>query len=484
MKKDSKAPQSLQNRIHSFGLGIVLILGIAGILLGAVSIQITRSYQAALSQITDIRQLRSDIVNISKSVQDFVVNGEDNRTEGLAAWQALSQKINTTDVKMNEQTSLLMSDLRAYQKNTEDSVYRLLQITEADNLTERYQLFLSQQEDRLFLCDLLQAELIEQIANQYPAIASKQLTYVLLFSISLFCLISLTGMFSATFAHDVYQPVQKLVEHAQEMMVGNYDEQDMEVVQEDEIGHLTAAFNEMKHQIQKNFRNQEELWRMETMVQDAELKALQSQINPHFLFNVLSVATEAALLENADHTVDVIENISYMLHYGLTSVRDDALLSDELKMVRSYVFLQQKRFGDRITFTMDIPDALPLTHIPGMTLQPIVENAVMHGVEKMPTGGLVRISVLCEHDCVRIRVSDNGLGMSQKMTAALNRGEIIQSGSHSTGLGVANVRSRMEAFYGKSGLLLIESKEQVGTRATLTYLTKEDAGDDSGLDCG
>lgn len=273
---------------------------------------------------------------------------------------------------------------------------------------------------------------------------------------------------------DVYQPVQRLTSQAEKIMECDYQMEDLPVAQQDEIGQLTEAFNAMKNRVRENFQNREELWRLESLLQDAEFRALQSQVNPHFLFNVLSVATEAALLENADRTVDIIEHISYMLHYGLTSVREDSWLADELKMVRSYLFLQKERFGDRIAFLDSTPEELPVMRIPGMTLQPIVENAVKHGVERMTAGGKIEITLRQTPEAVEVCVEDNGCGIPQEKVDALNRGETVRGDSRSTGLGIANVRSRMAIFYKQEGLLKVESRDGEGTKVCLKYLVQEE----------
>lgn len=305
-----------------------------------------------------------------------------------------------------------------------------------------------------------------------------------LFAVLILCLLFLTGGFSFGLAEDVYQPVQRLTSQAEKIMEGNYQMEDLPVTQRDEIGQLTEAFNAMKNRVRENFQNQEELWRLESLLQDAEFRALQSQVNPHFLFNVLSVATEAALLENADRTVDIIEHISYMLHYGLTSVREDSWLTDELKMVRSYLFLQKERFGDRITFLDSTPEELPVLRIPGMTLQPIVENAVKHGVERMTAGGKIQIALRQTPEAVEICVEDNGCGIPIEKVDALNRGEAVRGDSRSTGLGIANVRSRMAIFYKQEGLLRVESQDGQGTRVYLKYLIQEGRQDAPGANRG
>ena len=126
-----------------------------------------------------------------------------------------------------------------------------------------------------------------------------------------------------------------------------------------------------------------------------------------------------------------------------------------------------------------------MIRIPGMTLQPIVENALKHGVEKMMGGGCIRISLTQTPEAVEICVQDNGGGMSKEQVDAVNRGERVARGdSRSTGLGLVNVVSRMAIFYGQGGLLRVESGEGNGTRVYLTYLAREEGQDVFGTDRG
>lgn len=483
-KRERSLPHGLRRRIYSFGAGTVLTIAAAGILLGSASLQSAWSNQKLLWQLREIGQLKMDISKMSESMQNYILSGEGSSAECIAVWTSLSDDIQSLETRSSRSSVLLIQDLKDYQSNTEQAFFALLYRAGSNNVTSFYQQFMAQQDNRLFLCDLLQNDLIEQMTAQYPAAVKNNVFYLTLYGVALLCLLFLTALFSFSFANDIYRPVQKLVDQAGEMMLGNFQLEDLPILQQDEIGYLTGAFNEMKSRVRANFQDQEELRRLEQLLHDAELRALQSQVNPHFLFNVLSVATEAALTENADHTVDVIENISYMLHYSLTSVRDNTLLSDELKMVRAYLFLQKKRFGDRIQFQLNEPETLPALWIPGMTLQPIVENAVMHGTEKMAAGGLIQITVTPTLSAVEICVQDNGCGMPESMVDALNRGKSLRGTSRSTGLGISNVRSRLEIFYHRADLLQVESQAGQGTCVHLRYLMGEEADHVSDFNCG
>ena len=143
-------------------------------------------------------------------------------------------------------------------------------------------------------------------------------------------------------------------------------------------------------------------------------------------------------------------------------------------MAQSYIYLQTERFGDRIAFSYEVPQEVPMLRTPGMTLQPILENAVKHGVEHMDRGGSIRVSMEQVPGAVVLCVEDNGCGIPPEKVERLNRGAAIQREQRSTGLGVANVYGRMKTFYKQEGLLRIESQAGRGTRVYLKYLIQEE----------
>ena len=432
--------------------------------------QSVKSYREIMTQLTELQSLDTQINTVTEMAQKYLLSGD---PEGcLEAWDTLNKNIGQLSISCSSPTlSLLLENLKDYQAHTHTDIQNLIQSAETARAAESYQEFLEHQEDRSFLTGHLLQHLTEQMDDEYNEIMTRNLASLVLQLLLLLGILVILFRLSWTFAQDIYEPVQKLTGQAKELMEGNYTMTDLPVVREDEMGQLTEAFNAMKNRVRENFQNQEELWRLNSMLQDAEYRALQSQVNPHFLFNVLSVATEAALLENADRTVDIIESVSYMLHYGLTSVREPSWLADELKMVRTYLFLQKERFGDRIEFVYDIQTE-PVLQIPGMTLQPIVENAVKHGVERLVSGGRIAVSLEETPEAVILCVEDNGCGISPEDVAALNRGEAVKSESSSTGLGVANVRGRLQFFYQQPNLLRVESEQGRGTRVYLNYPKK------------
>ena len=326
-------PHTLRQRIYIFGGSVMLMILLVGGLFALAAQNTIRNYQDVMLQMTNLQQTKTSINEVTEVVRGRVVNGEDNLEQCMNAWKELDHHIQTLDTSGNHAMELLTQDLRAYHENTRLVFIRLVNGTNGntEEVREQYQYFLITQENRQFLCDQLLKQMTGYMADNYTDIVQRSTMSLAAFAAMLLCLLLLTGSFSMVLADNVHQPVSRLTEQAQQLMKGDYGMEDIPVTQQDEIGRLTAAFNTMKNQVRENFRAQEELWRLENMLRDVEFRALQSQVNPHFLFNVLSVATESALMEGADNTVDIIEHISRMLRYSLTSVREESWLTDELK---------------------------------------------------------------------------------------------------------------------------------------------------------
>jgi len=274
------------------------------------------------------------------------------------------------------------------------------------------------------------------------------------------------------FSKKISDPIEKLALNAKEISNGNLNISKVEVHGEDEVAVLTNTFNQMVDDINEYVREVKDKAEIQTLLKETELKALQSQVNPHFLFNALSVVVESALVEGADNTLEFTEEISKMLRYTLSSFHRNVRLEDELKMVGYYINLQSQRFGDRMTFETDYEADIKNPEMPSMTIQPMVENAIIHGLEGKVEGGKIKISVEMKTEQIIITVQDNGKGMSKERMEKIydfenNRKHI----GHTTGIGVNNVNERLKMFYGKDDLLIFDSEENVGTTVKIIIPT-------------
>lgn len=259
------------------------------------------------------------------------------------------------------------------------------------------------------------------------------------------------------FSGQVLEPVITLADAARTLAVNQMDIPDVRVVDsDDEIGDLTHTFNRMKDDCRSLLiaqQEKEELTRelyeerlshiaAENRLSAAQLAMLKQQINPHFLFNTLTLISQTAQQEHAAETDELIRQLSVLLRRNLYDRQDWVTLRQELDTLYSYMYIQESRFLDRVAFWIDCEVAPEAYSIPTFTLQPLVENAVSHGVAPKEAGGVIRIRVVRRGGVLRITVTDNGVGMDPAVKGRLNRLEDVPVGQNN-GIGVVNVARRL-----------------------------------------
>ncbi|CAM4223348.1 MAG: sensor histidine kinase [Paenibacillus macerans] len=274
-------------------------------------------------------------------------------------------------------------------------------------------------------------------------------------------------------------PIRRLVATAKQISKGRMDTKAPESDRNDEISILCRAFNGMIDNIQRlmaeNINNLEK----DRLVKELELKTLQSQINPHFLFNTLNSISKLAYIEGAPKTSDLAVSVSRLLRYNLQKLDQAVPLREEVQHVSEYMNIQKARFRDRIKFELDVDERALDGIVPCLTLQPILENAFVHGIEQMEEGALLQLAIrLSEEGKVEIEIRDNGAGMSRETVERLLRSvreEAPRFGGkgQSTGLGTHNVFKRLHLFFDGRQQIDIDSKEGAGTtvKFTLPYRT-------------
>ena len=194
---------------------------------------------------------------------------------------------------------------------------------------------------------------------------------------------------------------------------------------------------------------------MRELTARAQMRALQAQINPHFLFNTLNVLANL-IHTNPEKAELVTEELADIFRYALESTRVEWVrLDDELRFLESYLEIEKTRFEERLVYSFDVDAAIRSLKIPPMILQPLVENAIKHGIGPKVEGGEVRISARIESDRVVMAVEDTGMG---HQSVSRHRG---------TGVGLTNVRERLQHLYGNRGSLKLEEMSPSGTRAVL-----------------
>lgn len=311
------------------------------------------------------------------------------------------------------------------------------------------------------------------------------IAYSIVMIITVICL---TKLLSNT----LINPMVRLAHCSRKIARNDFGGNDVTVENKDEMGELVQAFNKMKHATEgyintlteKNEMaerlHKEELGRieMEKRLDAARLELLKSQINPHFLFNTLNMIACMAKLEEADTTERMISSMSNLFRYNLKTSEQIVPLAQELKVVRDYMYIQQMRFGSRITYECILEVDEEEAMIPAFTLQPIVENAIIHGLSKKEQGGRIVLRVWKKDDTVIISVADTGVGIDEQKLAALSQA-LTERSTARVGIGLGNIYHRIRAMYQK-GDFRIYSKEGNGTVVQVVIPQNEQTGTDTG----
>ena len=205
---------------------------------------------------------------------------------------------------------------------------------------------------------------------------------------------------------------------------------------------------------------------MERRLQEARLKALQAQINPHFLYNTLNMIGQMSYIEGAERTTELIETFSDFFRYNVESFERDVTLREEIDSAKGYAALQRERFGDRIRYSFEADDAVNDIRVPSLIVQPLVENAISHGLRMRTGGGEVKVRVKANDEGgFEIAVSDNGCGMDAEALRTLReRAEETRGDDQSehVSIGITNVISRMRLTFGPRFSYDMESAPEQG----------------------
>jgi len=271
------------------------------------------------------------------------------------------------------------------------------------------------------------------------------------------------------------RPVNNMVETAEQISCGDFEGDPIPLEGPEELIYLEKNLNQMKQSLRERLEMISENTKLEKMVHSQEMEqmrttrelekarymALQSQINPHFLFNTLNIISRTALFEEANNTVDLIDNLASIFRYTL-EYHDDVTIEEELRFVREYLTIQQFRFADRLNFTIQCPQEFNEVRIPPLIIQPFVENAMIHGLEPKVEGGSVEILLSKEGRRLIIQITDSGVGID---ASKLN--QIQFDGKQH--IGVKNISDRLKHYYkGKANLALSRVSEEGGTKVTIS----------------
>lgn len=288
--------------------------------------------------------------------------------------------------------------------------------------------------------------------------------------------------FKAYIRKVLIKPVMALSAQAKRIAENDFSEEALVAEGEDEIAVLINAFNEMKDATRNYIDTINEKHKVEKQLVETRYHMLKNQINPHFLFNTLNLIASTAEIEDATTTEKMIVTLSRLFRYNLKSQTTVMPLEQELKVVSDYMYLQQMRFGQRIKY-VSCPDENTLqVLVPSFVLQPLVENAVIHGLSKSSKGGVIVVRSWQKDGLTWISVADTGEGMDEetyryikkKLEAPCSQNpESGKNDEKGTGIALVNIAERIQGMYHCSGVRLY-SKKGCGTAIQLYLGGRED----------
>ncbi|MEC0126028.1 sensor histidine kinase [Paenibacillus pabuli] len=289
------------------------------------------------------------------------------------------------------------------------------------------------------------------------------------FGFAVLCMAAV-AVLAVLISYRITRPLIRLKHHMIRVEQGDFSQR-VAQFSNDEFGQISRGFNRMMEEIHRLFN---EVFLLGIREREAELSALQSQINPHFIYNTLESINMMAVRQKHVEVSDMVTALGKLLRYTIDKVDRMVPLGEELAFVQSYVRIQQVRYEGKLEVIYDIEEAVTECLIPKLMLQPLVENAVYHGVEGQEDGGMIWISALKFDQELLISVRDNGKGMTQaemdELNEAISRQPANEAlrGHAGDSLGLNNIAQRLRLIYGESASLSIDGSPGQGLVVTIS----------------
>lgn len=287
------------------------------------------------------------------------------------------------------------------------------------------------------------------------------------FNILIFGLICsvLAIMLSYFFSKSISLPLKKLVQSMNLAKGGNLSV-NIKDESKDEIGEVTRNFNVMVYEIKNLMEN---VKTKEQQKRDAEFKALQAQINPHFLSNTLNTVKWLASIQKAENIESLITSLIQLLHANMGKGGTLVTIYEEIEYIKNYINIQEYRYFNKFVVNYEMEEKILSYKIPKFTLQPVVENALIHGIEPMEGQGVIVIKGFEYNGIVKITITDNGIGITEKKLASLlDYGENTHK-HRLSGIGINNVDERIKMYFGEQYGLTIHSIETLYTTVEISF---------------
>ena len=269
-------------------------------------------------------------------------------------------------------------------------------------------------------------------------------------------------LISSMLSRAITRPLRQLTESMSRVEKGQFDRANVYVTMENEIGSLEKSYNLMTERIhtlmEENVYEQEQK-------RKSELRALQAQINPHFLYNTLDSIIWMSEAGQNDEVVEMTSALAKLLRQSISNDNEQVELVQEMEYVRNYLTIQKMRYQDKLEYDIAIEPMVSHVQIVKLVLQPIVENAIYHGIKYKESKGNLWIRAYADGKDVCIAVEDDGIGMDDSVLGTIF--DEKEKSRKQNGVGVSNVQKRLKLYYGEEYGIIYESRPGEGTRAVI-----------------
>lgn len=481
---------SIKTRIIAVFVLTMALTSAASIFVLGLSRNIIGKMDEMFAANVEIENFLNDMDHVNTHLTDYLVTSDsDSMLNYYRYKEIISEKVENMflephviydendliykDIAYMAQSYFNEADAAVEAKSKDNADEYIARYTEANRITGYIRTY----------ADRLNLNILDKNTAQYLGM-SENLSKLHLANLVLTISVIMLNVIVITYlTYNMTKPIINLAHSAEEISRGNFDAEDVEVFTQDELSVMANAFNAMKHSIRNYIRElhnkadteaqlleqQIENLRIQSLLADAEMKALQMQINPHFLFNTLNAGVQLAMMEGADRTSAFLDSMAKILRYNVKSLDRTVRIKDEIDTIKAYEDLFIVRFGDAIKFEYCIDPSLLDISVPPLIIQPLVENATIHGIGNLENGGVIRISLDRDGDVIRVGVQDNGVGMSEETRQKILKCQSFDSDKvgHMTGIGIYNVVQRLRLFFSCEDVIDVESAPGQGTKVIL-----------------
>lgn len=477
---------SIKRKLMLFFSLIIVCISFLNLYTLSNAFKYLKIYEQELIKNTNIHNLQTLIIENNADFESYIMYSGDN---GLSRFNEKIPKIWFTWNSVNETSNTNKeSSFQIYAIR-----YALIAYLESVGKT----LDFMDNSEEIFISHLLKSRRINGYIENYlkelvsirleegSQLYSVQIEKVIIIRTVSFLGIIFIGIlfmiFGTIYSESVSKPIRELAARSLQIAEGNIEISNFEVPYKDELGTLTNSFNIMntnihtmikslegKVLIEKKLREDElKISEMNQSLKEAQFLSLQSQINPHFLFNTLNTISRTSMFEKAPETVKLIESLSNIFRYTLNKQSHIVSLTEEIDILNEYMHIQNIRYGDRLQFKIQINTDISKIKLPFFTLQPLVENAIKYSIEPKEEGGIISLTVNSEPDYVVFTIRDNGYGIPKEILTQLLSEEDFPDTKTSTGIGIVNVRRRLNLAFNDKAEFFINSSSETGTIVTI-----------------